>query len=116
MKHLPPFPPPHVTGARRLRMAGTLVLVIGWLLAAAIGFGAAGGSSEDEVGAREASALARLGGTANVRTVKLDHWLSSLWHGERLAWTIAVLSLVVCAGCFHVAGLMAEDVGQEPRS
>jgi hypothetical protein len=67
---------------------------------------------EDSVDQHEASAIERIGGAATVRAVQLDQWLASLGHGERLAWTIAVLSLLVCGGCFYVAGLMDEDVDE----
>ena len=39
------------------------------------------------------------GGTANVLASEFRIWFASLWHGERLALTIAVLT-VVAAGAF----------------
>jgi ABC-type nitrate/sulfonate/bicarbonate transport system permease component len=58
---------------------------------------------------REMRELARLGGTASVQTVKFDQWMSSLWHGQRLAFTLALLGLVVGGACWHVGGLMDEE-------
>jgi len=53
--------------------------------------------------------LERLGGRASVRTAEFDQWLSSLWHGRRLAATLAVLGLVVGGACWRIGALMAED-------
>lgn len=99
--------------SRTVRRAGMAVLVVGLLAALAIRLTARPPDFEDGVDAHEAGAIARIGGTATVRTVELDQWLASLWHGERLAWTIAVLSAIVGAACFYVAGLMDEDVGDD---
>ena len=99
--------------ARRLRVSGIAVLVLGLLAATAI-YVEAKPPADGEIDNREAFELARIGGTASVRTVEFDHWLSSLFHGERLAWTVAVLSLVACGACLRIAGLMAEDVHVEP--
>jgi hypothetical protein len=60
---------------------------------------------------RESRDVDRLGGTATVQTVKFDRWLGSLWRGERLAFTLALLSLAVGGGLWWVGGLMGEDVG-----
>ena len=51
----------------------------------------------------------RMGGLATVRMAEFDDFLGSLWHGERLAFTLALLSTVVALACIHVAGLAAED-------
>ena len=51
----------------------------------------------------------RMGGKALVMTAQFDDWLGSLWHGQRLAWTLGVLAMAVSGGCVFVAGLMEED-------
>jgi hypothetical protein len=99
--------------SRGVRRAGLVVLAIGLAVAALIGLMSHPPDFEDGVDSHEASAIERIGGTATVRAVQLDQWLASLWHGERLAWTIALLSLAVCGGCFYVASLMDEDVGDD---
>ncbi len=38
------------------------------------------------------------GGTANVLAVQLQAWFDGLWHGRRLAYTVAVLSAVTSLG------------------
>jgi hypothetical protein len=99
--------------SRQVRRAGSIILAGGLVVALVIGLTARQPEFEDSVDSHEASAIARIGGTATVRAVQFDQWLASLWHGERLAWTIAVLSLVMGGGCFYVAGLMDEDVGED---
>ncbi len=43
------------------------------------------------------------GGTANLLATELREWIGSLWHGKRLAYTVAVLSALFASGCFFVA-------------
>jgi len=62
---------------------------------------------------REMQQLERLGGMASVRTAELDEWLSSLWHGRRLAMTLAALGFVAGAACWRVGGLMSEEALDE---
>jgi hypothetical protein len=54
--------------------------------------------------------VARLGGTATVQAVRFNLWLASLWHGERLAGTLAVLGLAVGGAFWRIGGLMGEEV------
>jgi len=102
------------TPQQRAYLAGAIILAAG-LIAALLVFvnaDAAGDASagDERTARREAYQLARLGGTATVRTVQFDSWLGSLWHGQRLAFTLAVLSLVVAGGCFYIGGLLGEEV------
>ena len=108
----------------RVRLAGLVVLLIGVLSAAsvffvaatdngtdALGYRVVGGQAyaiPDDASSREMQQLARLGGTASVMTFKFDRWFVSLWSGRRLALTLLVLTAVVCAFCFYIAGLMDE--------
>ena len=112
-----------VGAASRVRLAAVVIFVVGWL-AAVVVFALApadGGQSADEyrvVGGQAYAAddassselrqLERLGGKAAVLTFKFNRWLTSLWAGRPLAYTLAVLSLLVALGCLHVAGLMME--------
>ena len=41
-----------------------------------------------------------VGGTANLVASDLTEWLGGLWHGRNLAYTLAVLTLVLAWG-FH---------------
>lgn len=42
------------------------------------------------------------GGKAALVGSQLDDWLASLWHGERLAYTVAVLTVLVALACWAV--------------
>ena len=109
--------------ARRLRLAAAVVVVVGWFVAAVIfalappdgergidGYRVVGGQAfaSDDASSRELWQLERLGGKAAVLTFKFNRWLTSLWSGRPLAYTLAVVSLLVALGCLRVAGLMME--------
>ena len=40
------------------------------------------------------------GGKAALVGSQLDDWLASLWHGQRLAYTVAVLTALVALACW----------------
>ena len=97
--------------ARLVQRAGLAVAAVALVRSAAVAWFEA--APDDEVDAvahrREMQQLERLGGRASVQTVEFDQWLSSLWHGRRLAATLAVLGLAVGVACWRVGALMAED-------
>ena len=43
------------------------------------------------------------GGKANVIADRFARWFDGLWHGQSLAFTVAVLTVVIAAGYFFVA-------------
>ena len=47
--------------------------------------------------------MERFGGKANVVADEFNQWLSSLWHGKRLACTIALLSIGGALVCLLIA-------------
>jgi hypothetical protein len=55
---------------------------------------------------RQANEMKDLGGQANVIAGEASDWFLSLWHGRRLATTLAVLSLGGAAACFALAQLL----------
>lgn len=108
---------------RRLRWAGYAVLGLGLIAALCIYFqtfnaNETGASSYSIQGgqvfsgddSREMRELERMGGKASVMTFRFEQWLSSLWHGIRLAGTLTVLSLVTAGLLFYFAGLMEEAI------
>jgi ABC-type nitrate/sulfonate/bicarbonate transport system permease component len=101
-----------------VQRAGIAIAALGLAASAAVHFTAAADDATDPVEhQREMREVARLGGTATVRTVEFDQWLDSLWHGQGLAVTLAVLGLVVGGACWKIGGLMAEeDDAAEPRA
>jgi hypothetical protein len=44
-----------------------------------------------------------LGGKANVLGSDISNWFTGLWHGRNLAYTLAVLTLVIALMCFYIA-------------
>jgi hypothetical protein len=97
---------------RLVQRLGMAIAVLGVVAAIAVHF-SAGADADVDADAlaqqREMRELERLGGTAAVQTVRFDRWLASLWHGERLAGTLAVLGLLVGGACWKIGELMAED-------
>ncbi|MCK9382480.1 MAG: hypothetical protein M0P95_15630 [Sulfuritalea sp.] len=49
---------------------------------------------------RQLLELERIGGKAAVVAVELSDWFDGLWHGRRLAGTLAVLSVAASLLCF----------------
>jgi hypothetical protein len=59
--------------------------------------------------------MERLGGQANVMGAEFQQWLGSLWHGRRLAGTLAVLSVAGCLGCFYLGDLLSVPLPPDDR-
>ena len=105
---------------RHLAVAAAIVIV-GLASAAVIFIRASGGTPE---GLLELSAdtskkylrdLEMYGGTANVLAVEFSAWFGSLWHGRRLAYTVATLSLVgALAYVFFTLILPPYEVSEGP--
>jgi len=53
-------------------------------------------------------AMELYGGKANVLAAQLRQWLDSLWHGTRLAYTVACAT-VLLAGAFWFAAVASEE-------
>lgn len=96
--------------ARLMRRIAIAVLAVG-LSAAAVVFALApaeGSGDETDAAAsirdsrRYEQAMERIGGKAVVFAAELNDWLASLWHGRRLAATLAVISVAV-AWFFYLA-------------
>jgi len=111
----PPVRLPLPTLLNRIAMA---VLAAG-LLAAALIFVTAGPDApdllEDDAARRQYEfELEKIGGKAAVLAADVANWFSSLWHGRTLAWTVAVLSLVIAAVCAWLAREIALHGGGGP--
>jgi hypothetical protein len=95
---------------RLVQRLGLALIAAGLVAGVAVYASAASGPDADAVAQqREMREVARLGGTATVQTVKFNLWLASLWHGERLGLTLAVLGFVVGGACWRIGSLMGED-------
>jgi hypothetical protein len=57
-----------------------------------------------------------LGGKANVLGSDISGWFAGLWHGRNLAYTLAVLTIVIALLCFYVAFALPDlpPFGDEP--
>jgi hypothetical protein len=98
---------------RRLQIISVAILIAG--LATAIGIYVSAARSTDDMVAYEIEhskqyqrTLELYGGKANVIAVELTQWFDSLWHGTRLAYTVACATLLV-AGGFWLAAALVED-------
>src|SRR5471032_1089304 len=95
---------------RLVQRLGLALVATGLIAGAALYASAAADPDADAVAQqREMREVARLGGTAAVQTVKFNLWLASLWHGERLGLTLAVLGFVVGGACWRIGSLMGEE-------
>jgi hypothetical protein len=99
---------------RRLRIVAGAVLIVG--LATAIGIYLSAARSPDDMLVYEIEhskqyqrALELYGGKANVLAVELTQWFDSLWHGTRLAYTVACATLLLSA-VFWLAAVASEEL------
>ena len=105
---------PMVTSSRFVRRIGLALAAAGLVAGAIVYVGASSSADGDPVAQqREMRELERLGGTASVQTVKFDQWLDSLWHGQRLGLTLALLGVVIGGACWYVGELMDEEPLEE---
>jgi hypothetical protein len=96
----------------RFNRSGVIILVVGLISAALIYFLAPDDPNGDA--ARQIASgraydynIERIGGTAAVYTARFNQWLGSLWHGKSLAYTVAVVAVVVALLCFLLARMIA---------
>jgi hypothetical protein len=122
------MPGKYATLHSRVHLAGVIILVVGWLAALAVYItqgdapDASGGyqivngqafATPFDSKSAEMQQLERLGGKASVWTYRFDQWLASLWHGQRLAYTLAILSSIIALLCIRVSDLMADEISRE---
>ena len=93
---------------RRIFHSGVAILVAGLIGSACIyllGAGEDRGDFAIDMGNRRASEfqIERLGGMATVYVARFNLWFSGLWHGKQLAFTVAVLAVLVASACFWLA-------------
>jgi hypothetical protein len=111
-----PTPPANEDGLplhERIFYAGVLILVAGLTGAALIfWFTADSALKKTEIEFANPRAyefqIERLGGKATVYVVRFNEWFTGLWQGRPLAYTVAVLTLVIALICFWLSKRMAE--------
>lgn len=109
--------------ARRWRLAGWVLLGLGWVAAAGAyataPTGPAGSATYSVVGGQsfadpggatgwQAQQIERVGGQGALLIARFDDWLGTLWHGRRLALTLGVAAMLAALACRFVAGLVDE--------
>ena len=97
---------------RRLQMISVAILIVG--LFTAIGIYLSAARSTDDMIAYEIEhskqyqrTLELYGGKANVLAAELRTWFDRLWHGTRLAYTVACASVLLAAALW--LGAAASD-------
>src|SRR5207249_10412706 len=89
--------------SRRLKFVTTAILVVGFGSAIAVYF-AARNRPENPLGYEPLETkkylhdLELYGGKANVLAAEFREWFAGLWYGRQLAFTIAVITILVVAG------------------
>jgi hypothetical protein len=102
---------------RRLRFAAVAILIAG-LVGAIWIYLAAAPPTEDALrydpmqSKKYLHDLELYGGKANVLAVQIMDWFESLWHGTRLAYTVACAA-VLLAGVFWFAAVASETMAAE---
>ena len=99
--------------SRRLQMIAVATLIVGLVTAIGIYVSAARSTDnmvdyEIEHSKQYQRMLELYGGKANVIAVEITQWFDSLWHGTRLAYTVACGSVLLAAG-FWLAAAVVDD-------
>src|SRR6266571_1928702 len=104
-----------VTPEARPRVGALAILVIGFAIAIAIYLTAQPPPGnplgyEPKDTKQYLRDLELYGGKANVLATELREWFDSLWHGKRLAFTVAVITVIAaCAFAFFARPLPSEQ-------
>ena len=59
--------------------------------------------------------LERMGGKAALAANDLNKWFAGLWQGETLAYTVAVITIIIAAGYYFVATSLEEEARSKSR-
>ncbi|WP_240159043.1 hypothetical protein [Burkholderia sp. Ax-1724] len=104
---------------KRLYASGAAILLAGLIAAAFIHASAPPPDSAvamySAVDPRYQIELQQIGGNAAVLMAQLHQWFGSLWHGARLAYTVAGLGIALAGLCFFIGYFFADDAGAPPR-
>ncbi len=95
----------------RLRVVGLCILAAGLLAATFVaGLASSGGVVSSPDTKRDVYQMEVLGGKSNILATEIREWVGSLWHGTRLAYTLAFVSVGAALACF----LIAHRLNQSP--
>ena len=88
----------------RLRLIGVGILVVGLLAATAVDLMARSGAVGPGTDTKNYEyQMEFIGGKSNILATQITDWFSGLWHGRKLAQTLAFISVVGSLACFFVA-------------
>ena len=92
-----------------LRLAAAITAIVGfacalWIYLTAVPSPGNPLGYEPEDYKRYIRELERYGGKANVVATEITDWFNGLWHGRRLAFTVACLTVLI-AGAFLLASI-----------
>lgn len=59
--------------------------------------------------------LERMGGKAALAANGLNKWFAGLWQGETLAYTVAVITIIIAAGYYFIATSLEEEARSKSR-
>jgi hypothetical protein len=95
-----------------------MAILIAGLLGAVLLYVFAAGDDTDAVDAIASQRmyghnLELMGGKLAVFADEFDRWFAGLWHGKALAYTVAVITIVVAVACFGVARLISQPAQDE---
>ena len=121
MADFPDLPPS--ASRTRLRWLSTVILAVGFVSAIVVYF-AAGPEAENPLGDPMQSKmylhdLELYGGKANVLAAEFREWFTELWIGRNLAYTIAVLTILIVlavrfVASFHVPAPVESEEPEAP--
>ncbi len=117
-----------MTLPRRLHLASAAILLIGAVAAGIVFLTATPRVDEDVVAyrisggraypvtlehsTRDVQILEAEGGRANVAAAEFSGWIGSLWHGRRLSYTLAAITLALAGLCAGIAHLSIKVVAE----
>ncbi|TRZ93177.1 MAG: hypothetical protein D4R84_10940 [Rhodocyclaceae bacterium] len=101
-----------------MRRLAACVLIVGLSASAIVLATASAEADEDDAGFYTSSVnsskkyrgdLERIGGKAAVAAAEFNEWFDGLWHGRRLAGTLAALSIGASLLCFLASRVLPPD-------
>jgi len=54
-----------------------------------------------------------MGGKSALLANDLSKWFSGLWHGQQLAYTVAIITIIVAAGYYFIASGIEDGTEEE---
>ena len=104
---------------RRCHIVTAAIMLVGFGSAAAIYLTAGEATynpfAEFEKSKKFAYELERMGGKAALAANYFNNWFAGLWQGETLAYTVAVITIVIAAGYYFIATGLEAEVRRENR-